>query len=91
LADEEGYPTRPRNLIWEEFKGGHDPASVAVRIRLGLPGTPMAANPNLSGQELAALVHYCRSLAREPKWQLTNHQRAVLVLDRGFLSPGHPP
>jgi mono/diheme cytochrome c family protein len=90
LADEEGYPTRPRNLVWEEFKSGHDPPSVFVRIRLGLPGTPMAANPNLSEQELAALVHYVRSLAREPKWQLTNHQRAKLVLDRGFLSPGHP-
>ena len=91
LADEEGYPTRPRNLVWEEFKGGHDAPSVSVRIRLGLPGTPMAANPNLSEQELVALVHYCRSLAREPKWQLTNHQRAKLVLDRGFLSPGRAP
>ena len=91
LADEEGYPTRPRNLVWEEFKGGHEPSSVSVRIRLGLPGTPMAANPNLSEQELVALVHYCRSLARGPKWQLTNHQRAKLVLDRGFLSPGHRP
>ena len=89
LADEEGYPTRPRNLVREEFKGGHEPASISVRIRLGLPGTPMAANPNLSEQELVALVHYCRSLAREPKWQLTNHQRAKRVLDRGYLSPGH--
>ncbi len=91
LADEEGYPTRPRDLVWEEFKGGHEPPSIAVRIRLGLPGTPMAANPNLSAPELAALVHYCRSLGREPKWRLTNYQRAKLVLDRGFLSPGHPP
>lgn len=91
LADEEGYPTRPRDLVWEEFKGGREPASVLVRIRLGLPGTPMAANPNLSEPELAALVHYVRSLGREPKWQLTNHQRAKRVLDRGFLSPGHPP
>lgn len=90
LANEEGYPTRPRNLVWEEFKGGTDPPSIFVRIRLGLPGTPMVANPNLSEQELAALVHHVRSLAREPKWPLTNYQRAKLVLDRGFLSPGHP-
>jgi len=88
LADEEGYATRPRNLVWEEFKGVPDPPSVYVRIRLGLPGTPMAANPNLSQQELVSLVHYVRWLGREPKWQLTNHQRAKLVLDRGFLSPG---
>jgi len=91
LADEEGYPTRPRNLVWEDFKGGREPPSVFVRIRLGLPGTPMAANPSLSEQELSALVHYVRSLACEPKWQLTNYQRAKLVLDRGFLSPGHLP
>lgn len=90
LADDEGYPARPRNLVWEEFKGGRDPASLFVRIRLGLPGTPMAANPNLSDQQLSALVHFCRSLSREPKWQLTNHQRSQLVLERGFLSPGHP-
>lgn len=90
LPDEEGYPTRPRNLVWEEFKGGQEPSALYVRIRLGLPGTPMAANPNLSQQDLISLVHYVRSLAREPKWQLTNHQRAKLVLDRGFLSPGHP-
>ncbi len=89
LSDEEGYPTRPRNLVWEDFKGGREPPSVLVRIRLGLPGTAMAANPNLGEQELSALVHYVCSLAREPKWQLTNYQRAKLVLDRGFLSPGH--
>lgn len=88
LADEEGYPTRPRNLVWEEFKGAPDLPSLYVRIRLGLPGTPMAANPNLSQQDLVSLVHYVRSLGREPKWQLTNHQRAKLVLEHGFLSPG---
>jgi mono/diheme cytochrome c family protein len=91
LANEEGYPTRPRNLVWERFKGRPDLASIYLRIRLGLPGTPMAANPNLSDEELVALVHYCCSLAREPKWQLTNHQRAQLVLDRGYLSPGRTP
>ena len=26
LADEEGYPTRPRNLVWEEFKSRSRPA-----------------------------------------------------------------
>lgn len=88
LADEEGYPTRPRNLVWEEFKGAPDLPSLYVRIRLGLPGTPMAANPNLSQQDVVSLVHYVRSLGREPKWQLTNHQRAKLVLEHGFLSPG---
>jgi mono/diheme cytochrome c family protein len=88
LADDEGYPTRPRNLVWEEFKGGNDSTAVYVRILLGMPGTPMAANPNLSPPELVAVVHFCRSLGRDPKWQLTNHQRAKRVLDRGFLSPG---
>lgn len=90
LSDEEGFPTRPRNLQQEDLKGGPDPRSIAVRIRLGLPGTPMAANPNLSADDVLALVHYIRSLGRDPKWQWTNYQRAQRVLERGFLSPGHP-
>jgi hypothetical protein len=59
------------------MKGGSQGESLYRRIRLGMPGTPHPASPSLEEAELMALVHYCQSLAREPKQQLTNYERAM--------------
>jgi mono/diheme cytochrome c family protein/tetratricopeptide (TPR) repeat protein len=82
LFDDQGQVTRPRDLVREFFKGSQEPMSIYLRIRLGMPGTPHPSCANLTEKQLIDLVHFCRSLAREPKRELTNHEREV------YASPG---
>jgi len=82
LFDDKGRPTIPRDLAYEPFKGGQEPESVYLRIYLGMPGTPHPACYGVSADRCRDLVHYCRSLSREPKRTLTNHQRATRAAQR---------
>jgi mono/diheme cytochrome c family protein len=82
LFDDQRRPTPPRDLIRDPLKGGSDPEAIYRRLVLGMPGSPHPASTNLTPGEFADLVHYTRSLAREPKRTLTNHQRALLATQR---------
>jgi mono/diheme cytochrome c family protein len=73
--DDQGYPDRPRDLVYEPFKGGREPGSMYLRISAGMPGTDHPAVPGLSDVQVVDLVQYVRSIAREPELVLTNHQR----------------
>ena len=84
--DDKGRPSPPRDLVHEPFKGGHEPESIYLRIFLGMPGTPHPGCWNLPEDEVIDLVHYCRSLSREPKRDLTNHQRAKQAAGWAYLS-----
>jgi Flp pilus assembly protein TadD/mono/diheme cytochrome c family protein len=84
LFDDKGRPTIPRDLVHDPFKGGHEPNSIYLRILLGMPGTPHPACYNVSKDQLVDLVHYCRSLAQEPKRKRTNHQRAIQVAQQAY-------
>lgn len=75
MFDDEGYPTRPRDLTRGIYKGGHDPASLFLRIARGMPGTPMPSAPALSETQVVDLVHFLRSLS-------TEEQRLAPVLKR---------
>jgi mono/diheme cytochrome c family protein/Tfp pilus assembly protein PilF len=86
LWDDAGQATRARDLVHEAYKGGSEPASVYLRIALGMPGTPHPAVANVDQRQMADLVHFCRSLAREPKRVLTNHQRAQQATGPAYLS-----
>ena len=94
LFDDKGRPSPPRDLVAEPFKGGHEPESIYLRIFVGMPGTPHPAASNVAEDQLVELVHFCRSLSREPKRVLTNHQRAVEASRRhtlwAFESPPEP-
>lgn len=76
--DDRGYPDRPRDLVYEPFKGGREPESIYLRISAGMPGTDHPAVPGLSGARVADLVQYVRSVAREPERVLTNYQRRTV-------------
>ena len=86
LYDDRCRPTRARDLVHEPFTGGHDPRALYCRILLGMPGTPHPASKNLSDRELTDLVHYCQSLAKEPKRRLTNYQRARQATGSAYLA-----
>ena len=75
--DDQGEPRRPRDLVYEPFKGGHEPQSIYLRLAAGMPGTPHPAALNFPQEQLTDLVEYVRSLAREPQRVLTNFERRV--------------
>jgi mono/diheme cytochrome c family protein len=77
LFDEKGRASPPRNLVHEVFKGGHEPEAIYLRILLGMPGTPHPACPAIADDQRIDLIHFCRSLSREPKREWSNHQRAL--------------
>lgn len=63
LVDDRGRRIRARDLMSGEFRGGDELDELFKRIRAGMPGTPMPAQPTLSDEEIWELVHYVRSLA----------------------------
>ncbi len=75
LFDDQGEPNRPRDLIHEPFKGGRDRESIYLRIAAGMPGTAHPAAPGVPEEQLAELVEYVLSLARQPHRVLTNDER----------------
>lgn len=75
MTDDEGFPTRPRDLTRGIYKGGHDPSSVFLRIARGMPGTPMPSSPSLTESQVVDIVHYLRSLS-------TDEQRQAFILNR---------
>ena len=77
LYDDDGRPAWSRDLVHDSFKGGHEPASIYLRITAGMPGTPHPACRDIAEDQIVDLVHYCGSLSQEPKRILTNYQRAI--------------
>lgn len=75
--DQNGWPTPPRNLASDPFKGGREPSSVYLRLRLGMPGSAHPAAVSVPEEQLVDVVHYCLSLAQAPTSSLTNYQRSL--------------
>jgi mono/diheme cytochrome c family protein len=69
FKNENGTPARPRDLTSGIFKGGGDPDRLYLRIRLGMPGTPMPANPaaTMPDEAVFDLIHYIQSLSEPYK------------------------
>lgn len=63
LKNEDGTPTRPRDLTAGMFKGGGEKERLYTRIMLGIPGTPMPASNTLPPREIDDLLNYVLSLA----------------------------
>lgn len=62
LKNENGRPTRPRDLTRGGYKGGGSREQLYTRILAGMPGTPMPASNTLKPLEVCDLVNYVRSL-----------------------------
>ena len=57
-----GQPIIPADLTKGVFKGGAEREQLYARIVLGLPGSPMPANPALTPQEVADLANFVLAL-----------------------------
>ncbi len=94
LWDDQGFPNPPRDLRHGVFKGGDQPESLYLRLRIGMPGTAHPSCLNTTPEELVSVVHYCRTLIQEPRRTTTNDQRWREAQSRAwypaYLSPGGP-
>ena len=55
LFDDHGFPSLPRDLRHDLFKGGSKSAAIYTRLVAGMPGTPHPASANLSDRETGRL------------------------------------
>ncbi|MFO0915229.1 MAG: ethylbenzene dehydrogenase-related protein [Pirellulales bacterium] len=82
MVDDDGFPTRPRDLTEGIYKGGHDPGSLVLRVSRGMPGTPMPSAPTLTPAQSLDLVHFLRSLSSEERRQAAVLKRSAVVASR---------
>jgi len=67
--DDNGIPIVVRDLTGDPIRGGDDPIELYKRIRAGVPGTPMPAQPGLASDDAWQLVFYTRELLGRPLGQ----------------------
>jgi mono/diheme cytochrome c family protein len=90
MVDEEGLPTRPRDLTQGFFKGACDPATVYRRFIAGMPGTPMPAFRQNTPAQVADLTHFVLSLSDEKTRAGTVLNRERIVVRRVPAAPDAP-
>lgn len=90
MIDEEGLPTRPRDLTKGLFKGNAQPQSIYRLFLAGMPGTPMPALRKNTPQELSDLTHFVLSLSDEKARATTVLNRERIHVRRVSASPDSP-
>jgi mono/diheme cytochrome c family protein len=80
--DDIGMVIRPRDFTQGVFKGEHDPRQLFTRLRLGMPGTPMPAFPNLKPADAGDLINFVLSLSSPEARAKAEHKRVHLVARR---------
>ncbi|MFQ5850131.1 MAG: c-type cytochrome [Candidatus Binatia bacterium] len=89
-VDEEGFPTRPRDLTAGVFKGSPDPIQLYRRIIAGIPGSPMPMSDWAYGDDAWHLVHFVRSLSSERQRERVEMKKFEIVATRVKQVPDHP-
>jgi mono/diheme cytochrome c family protein len=80
--NDDGMPTRPRDLTRGIFKSGRDPQQIYLRIVRGLPGSPMSGNSILKPDEIGDIINYLFSLSPPEATARTQHRRQSLTAKR---------
>ena len=88
--DEEGFPTRPRDLTAGVYKGSPDPIQLYRRIVAGIPGSPMPMSDWAYGDDAWHLVHYVRSLSGDKQRERVEMKKFEIVAPRVKELPDHP-
>lgn len=89
-VDEEGYPTRPRDLTAGVFKGSPDPVSLYRHIVAGIPGSPMPMSDWAWGDDAWHLVNYVRSLSGDTQRERVEMKKFTIQATRVKSLPDHP-
>jgi cytochrome c oxidase cbb3-type subunit 2 len=88
--DDEGFPTRPRDLTAGVFKGSPDPIALYRHIVAGIPGSPMPTSDWAYGADAWHLVHYVLSLSSETQRQRVEMKKFTIPAVRVDTLPDHP-
>jgi len=89
-TDEEGFPTRPRDLTAGVFKGSPDPAQLYRRIVAGIPGSPMPMSDWAHGEDAWHLANYVRSLSSDRQRERVEMKKFEIAATRVKELPDHP-
>jgi mono/diheme cytochrome c family protein len=88
--DDEGFPTRPRDLTAGVFKGSPDPISLYRHIIAGIPGSPMPMSDWAWGDDAWHLVNYVRSLSSDTQRERVEMKKFTIHAIRVKTLPDHP-
>jgi mono/diheme cytochrome c family protein len=88
--DDEGYPTRPRDLTAGIFKGSPDPIALYRHIVAGIPGSPMPTSDWAYGADAWHLVNYVLSLSSETQRRRVEMKKFTITAARVGALPDHP-
>lgn len=89
-TDEEGFPTRPRDLTAGVFKGNPDPQHIYRDIVGGIRGTPMPMSDWAYGDDAWHLTHYVLSLSSARQRERVEMKKFEIVAARVKELPNHP-
>jgi DMSO reductase family type II enzyme heme b subunit len=82
LLDQSGFPITARDFTRGVFKGGSDDVSLARRIALGMPGSPMPAAPSLSPEDFWSLVTYVQAFIKPGAQERVLQKHSTLIAKR---------
>lgn len=82
LTDNAGLPVFARDFTQGIFKGGSDPAALARRIYLGMPGSPMPAAADMPPADLWSLVAYVQTFIKPGAQQRVEQVQHTLFVAR---------
>jgi mono/diheme cytochrome c family protein len=88
--DDEGFPTRPRDLTAGVFKGSPDPIALYRHIVAGIPGSPMPMSDWSYGEDAWHLVNYVRSLSSDTQRARVEMKKFTIQAARVDTLPDHP-
>lgn len=88
--DQEGFPTRPRDLTLGIYKGTPTEEEVFRRIVAGLPGTPMPMSDWAYGDPAWLLTNYVLEMSSEEQRENVVARRQRITAVRRKHIPDHP-
>ena len=88
--DDEGFPTRPRDLTAGIFKGSPDPIALYRHIVAGIPGSPMPMSDWAYGADAWHLVNYVLSLSSDTQRARVEMKKFTIQAARVKTLPDHP-
>ena len=79
FKDEAGYPLAARDFTQGLFKGGSAPRDVAIRLKAGIPGSPMPSySAAFNDEQIWALAHYVQTFSPS-KNEFDPRQKKTLI------------
>jgi mono/diheme cytochrome c family protein len=82
MRNDDGMVTAARDFTRGIFKGRREPRQLYARIALGMPGSPMPANGQLTAGQRGDLINFILSLSDPAKQEEVEHRRRSVVAKR---------